>query len=204
MRTGAERAARRRRVGVGAVVAISATLFSGCGLGGLQEQSYHEADPAFVMRVLPTRPGLTPTGPERTIGIAEYPRAVLGRDDPALTAGLPGAGFRSAATRDWTGPNGALLSATAALWDDGTAAGSLGGAAARAVVPNGDAWTPAGYGGAQGYRAANARALSVIVGRVSLFVRTEGPVDDSAVLRTIDLMRQAAAGEDREGTSSNG
>ena len=44
-----------------------------------------------------------------------------------------------------------------------------------------------------------ARALSVVIGKVSLFVRAEGPVDDEAVLRTIDLMRKAAAKDDLRG-----
>lgn len=186
------------------LVAVLALIAPGCGAGGLLEQRSLEANPAFIVRVLPARPGLDVAGPEREVGAGGYARAVLGRDDAALATSLSEAGLREAATRTWTGPGGAVLVATAGLWDDGQAANAIGGEAVRAVVPGGSAWTPAEYGGSQGSRSADSRALSVIVGRVSLFVRAQGPVDDQTVLRTIDLMRQAAAGEDRKGTSSVG
>ena len=86
-----------------------------------------------------------------------------------------------------------------ALWEDGDAASAIGGEMARAAVPDGSAWTPSGYSGSQGFRAGDARALSVVIGRVSLFVRAEGPIGDDAVLRTVDLMRKAAARQDLEG-----
>ena len=122
--------------------------------------------------------------------------------EPATS--LKQAGFLRGATREWTGLKGASLVAVVGLWDDGSAAASLGGDAADAVVPGGTPWTPSQYGGSQGSRADTARALSVVVGRVSLFLRATGTVDDAAVLRQMDLMFQTASGMDRRGTSSNG
>jgi len=60
------------------------------------------------------------------------------------------------------------------------------------------------YGASRGYRSEDARALSVVIGRVWLFVRAEGPVGDDAVLRTIQLMRKAAAQQDERGSGPDG
>ncbi|MGB1526020.1 MAG: hypothetical protein ACPG9N_00395 [Miltoncostaeaceae bacterium] len=43
-----------------------------------------------------------------------------------------------------------------------------------------------------------------MIGRVWLFVRAEGPVDDDAVLRTVELMRKAAAQQDERGSAPDG
>lgn len=179
-------------------LAAAALAVSGCA-AGVDAQRAREADPVFVVRILPTRPGLIPLGPTRTIDRAAYARAVLGHDDPALTANLAEAGLQRAAVREWTGPGGARLVAVAGLWDDGSAAVALNGEAAENDVPGPDAtpWTPSDFGGSRGARSPRERALSMVVGKASLFVRAEGPVTDAMVIRTIDLMQQAAAAEDR-------
>jgi len=187
-----------------ALAATCALVLTGCSLGGQQEQQTHVAEPATVVSVLPARPGLTPAGPIRAVDAQGFTTALLGHPDSTLTTNLEQAGFLRGATREWTGPKGASLVAVVGLWDDGSAAASLGGDAADASAPGGTPWTPSQYGGSQGARADNARALSVVVGRVSLFLRATGPVDDTAVLRQMDLMFQTASGMDRQGTSSNG
>ncbi len=187
-----------------ALAATCALVLTGCSLGGQQEQQTRVAEPATVVSVLPTRPGLTPAGPVRAVDAKGFTTALLGHPDSTLTTNLEQAGFLRGATREWTGPKGASLVAVVGLWDDGSAAASLGGDAADAVAPGGTPWTPSQYGGSQGARADNARALSVVVGRVSLFLRATGPVDDTAVMRQMDLMFQTASGMDRQGTSSNG
>ena len=179
-------------------------LLAGCSGGGVAAQDSVEADPAFIVRVLPTRPGLDIAGPAVTTGSGEYDRATLGKSIPGLAAGARDGGLRSAATRTWTGPNGARLVAVASLWDDSEPARSIGGQVAKAAVPDGTPWTPTQYGGSQGFRSANARSLNVVVGKVSLLVIAEGPVDDEAVLRTVDLMRKSTTGEDLEGQVSGG
>ena len=187
-----------------ALAATCGIVLTGCSLGGQQEQQTLVAEPATIVSVLPTRPGLTPAGPIRAVDAQGFTAALLGRPDSALTTSLKQAGFLRGATREWTGLKGASLVAVVGLWDDGSAAASLGGAVAGAVVPGGTPWTPSQYGGSQGARADTARALSVVVGRVSLFLRATGTVDDAAVLRQMDLMFQTASGMDRRGTSSNG
>ena len=177
---------------------------TGCGAGGLQEQQDLEADPAFVVRMLPTRPGLTPDGGTITSGSDGFDATALGQDVPELAKSTKDAGLRTAAVRRWTGPGGAQLVAIAGLWDDGEAASAIGGELARAAVPGGEAWTPSNYGGSQGFRSADARALSVVLGKVSLFVRASGPVNDKALLRTIELMRKAAAQQDLQGSGPDG
>jgi len=186
-----------------ALAATCGIVLTGCSLGGQQEQQTLVAEPATIVSALPARPGLTPAGPIRAVDAQGFTAALLGRPDSALTTSLKQAGFLRGATREWTGLNGASLVAVVGLWDDGRAA-SLGGDAAGAVVPGGTPWTPSQYGGSQGSRADTARALSVVVGRVSLFLRATGTVDDAAVLRQMDLMFQTASGMDRRGTSSNG
>ncbi len=189
---------------VGGLLAAFVVVLAGCGVGGLAEQSSLAADPAFIVRVLPTRPGLDIAGPGTTTGPDGIDQAALGRSIPALGTSAREAGLREVAAREWTGPGGARLVAVVGLWDDGEVASAIGGEMAREAGPGGRAWTPAQFGGSQGYRSDTARALSVVIGRVSLFVRAEGPVDDAAVLRTIDLMRKAAAQQDQEGTGTRG
>ena len=184
-----------------ALLAVSVGMVAGCGAGGRVQQESLEADPAFVLRVLPTRPGLDIAGPERSPGPGGIDRAALDESIPDLVASARDAGLRTLSVREWTGPDGARLVAVAGLWDDGDAAGAIGGEIARKVVPDGSAWTPVEYGASRGYRSEDARALSVVIGRVWLFVRAEGPVDDDAVLRTVELMRKAAAQQDERGSA---
>lgn len=186
-----------------AVVGIAVGL-AGCGVGGRAEQQNLEADPAFVVRVLPTRPGLDIAGPERVLGADGYDRAALGSSVPALATSAREGGLRAVAVREWTGPRGARLRAVAGLWDDSEPAQAIGGQVARRLVPGGAAWTPAQFGASQGYRSDDRRALNVVVGKVSLFVLATGPVDDEAVLRTVELMRKAAAREDQRGSADGG
>jgi len=194
----------RLRAGLAAALVVLATILAGCGVGGRAEQQNLEADPAFVVRVLPTRPGLEIAGPERSVGSQGFDRATLGRAEPALADSAREAGLRDAAVREWTGPDGARLVAVAGLWDDSEPAQAIGGEVARAAVPGGAAWTPAQFGASQGYRSADRRALNVVVGKVSLFVLAEGPIGDDAVLRTVELMRKAAAQQDERGRATGG
>lgn len=196
---------RLRLRGVLAVALAAAALgLAGCGVGGRAEQQNLEADPAFVVRVLPTRPGLDIAGPERVLGRDGFDRAALDRSVPALATSAREAGLRDVAVREWTGPNGASLRAVAGLWDDSEPAQAIGGEVARTLVPGGAAWNPAQFGASQGYRSADRRALNVVVGKVSLLVLATGPVDDDAVLRTVELMRKAAAQEDERGSAAGG
>ncbi|MFM8828233.1 MAG: hypothetical protein ACKOGE_02990 [Actinomycetota bacterium] len=179
-------------------------LLAGCAGGGVAAQDSVEADPAFVVRVLPTRPGLDIAGPEVKTGPDEFDRATLGQAIPGLAKGAKDGGLRAAATRTWTGPDGARLVAVASLWDDSEPARAIGGQVAKAAVPGGTPWTPRQYGGSQGYRSDTARSLSVVAGKLSLLVIAAGPLDDEAVLRTVDLMRKATTGDDLEGQVSGG
>lgn len=193
-----------RWLALGAAAAIASLTLTGCSLGGEQAQQVHEAEPGTIVRVLPSRPGLTPDGPPASVDAAGFATALLGHPDADLTASLERAGFRRGATRSWSGANGAALTAVVGLWDDGEPADSIDGDAVNAVVPGGAAWTPSEFGGSQGSHAGTARALSVVVGHVSLFIRATGPVDDATLLRQMDLMYQVAAGQDRAGSSSGG
>jgi hypothetical protein len=187
-----------------ALVAASAFAFAGCSLGGEQAGQTHVADPAAVVAVLPARPGLTSTGPVTTLDAAGFTRALIGHPDDTLTQTLSSGGFQRGASRTWSGANGASLTAVVGLWNDGDPAQTLGGDAASAVVPGGASWMPSEFSGSQGSRSATARALNVVDGQVSLFLRATGPVNDATVLRQMSLMKQAEAGRDRRGTGSNG
>ena len=187
-----------------ALLAACALAFSGCSLGGEQAEQTHEAEPAQVVAVLPSRPGLTPAGPVTPLDAAAFTTAILGRPDAELTGTLTDGGFRRGAARTWTGANGATLTAVVGLWGDGDPAQAIGGDAAAAVVPGGTVWMPSEFRGSNGRRSADARALNVVIGQVSLYLRATGPVDDAAVLRQMYLMYQTAAGRDRQGTGANG
>ena len=187
-----------------ALVAACALAFSGCSLGSEQAEQTHEAEPAQVIAVLPRRPGLSPAGPVKGLDAAGFTEALIGRPDADLTSTLTDGGFRRGASRTWTGANGAQLTAVAGLWGDGDPAQTIGSDAAAVIVPGGAVWMPEEFRGSSGRRAAGARALNVVIGEVSLYLRASGPVDDAAVLRQMALMYQAAAGRDRQGTSSNG
>jgi len=187
-----------------ALVAASAFAFAGCSLGGEQAGQTHVADPAAVVAVLPARPGLTSTGPVTTLDAAGFTQALIGHPDATLTQTLSSGGFQRGASRTWRGANGASLTAVVGLWNDGDPAQTLGGDAANAVVPGGASWMPSEFSGSQGSRSATARALNVVDGQVSLFLRATGPVNDATVLRQMSLMKQAEAGRDRRGTGSNG
>lgn len=187
-----------------ALVAACVVAFSGCSLGGEQAEQTHEAEPAQIIAVLPSRPGLAPAGPVKGLDAAAFTEALLGHPDADLTTTLTDGGFRRGASRTWTGANGASLTAVAGLWGDGDPAQTIGTDATAAVVPGGAVWMPEEFSGSNGRRAADARALNVVIGQVSLYLRATGPVDDAAVLRQMYLMYQAAAGRDRQGTSSNG
>ncbi len=190
---------------VALVAAIAAVPFvAGCGLGGAPDQADLGTNPAFVVRVLPTRPGLEIAGPETATGPGEFDRATLGTSVPALAASARDGGLRAAATRRWTGPDGAGLVAVASLWDDNEPARSIGGQVAREAVPDGTPWTPSQYPGSQGYRSATARALNVVTGNTALLVIARGPVDDAAVLRTVELMQKASNREDTQGAVDGG
>jgi hypothetical protein len=196
VRSATRPSAIEHRLRAGAAALVLATALSGCGAGGRAEQLNLEADPASVVQVLPTRPGLSPAGRARELDPAGFAMAALGRPEPALARSARGAGLRKAAVRRWTGPDGARLTVVVGLWDDGEAANAIGGEITTALVPDGTAWTPRGLGAAQGRRTDNARALNSVIGRVSLLVSARGPVDDAQVLRTTDLLRKTAGRRD--------
>ena len=187
-----------------ALVVVGVLAFSGCSIGGEQAEQTHQAEPAQVVDVLPSRPGLSPAGPVKGLDAAGFTTALLGHPDADLTSTLQQGGFVRGASRTWTGPNAASLTAVVGLWDDGDPAQTIGSDAAAAAVPNGAVWMPEEFSGSDGRRAANTRALNVVIGQVSLYLRASGPVDDAMVLRQMALMYQAAAGRNLQGTNSNG
>lgn len=198
------RSAVMRWFSLTALVAACALVFSGCAAGGGQAQQQHVAEPATIISVLPSRPGLSPATPVKGLNAAQYTTALLGHPDADLTRTLERGGFQRGASRTWTGADGAELTALAALWGDGDPAQVIGGDAADALVEGGSVWMPTEFPGSQGRRSTDARALNVVIGKVSLFLRASGPVDDAAVLRQMYLMYQPAAGRDRRGTGADG
>ena len=68
------------------------------------------------------------------VDAAGFAQALVGHPNAGLASTLPDAGFRRGATRTWSGPGGASLTAVVGLWDDGEPASAIGGQAVDAVA----------------------------------------------------------------------
>ena len=82
-----------------ALVVVGVLAFSGCSIGGEQAEQTHQAEPAQVVDVLPSRPGLSPAGPVKGLDAAGFTTALLGHPDADLTSTLQQGGFVRGASR---------------------------------------------------------------------------------------------------------
>ena len=83
------------------------------------------------------------------------------------------------------------------VWDSHLTAIGVGGDIASMLAEDGgSAWTPEDASGSRGARIDSGgrqeMRLSYGVGRNSLYVRSEGPVDPDVVIRTLNRMRKVA------------
>jgi hypothetical protein len=108
-------------------------------------------------------------------------------------------GFAGGAMRTWSGPDGARVLAVVSRWPDHETATRIGGGAVNQIAeqPGVAAWTPQELAGARGARSTAqgpgaVRVLSLAVDDLSLLVRSDGPIGDDVIIRTMDLLTRRA------------
>ncbi len=172
---------------------VLALLVSGCGAVTAEETSTR-VDLAALVRILPTPPGLDQSSQVATVDAAALQKTFAGVAKPEAAKVYEEIGFAGGAMRTWSGPNGARVWAVVSRWPDHQTATNVGGGAVqRAAETAGlSAWTPTAISGARGARSDIVRVLSVAVADLSLVVRTDGPVPDTVIVRTMDLLTRPA------------
>jgi hypothetical protein len=177
--------------------AALAIVLAGCGSASDQGPRPQDVNPARLVSILPTPAGLRLAPPGRPAGAAAIQAALAGHPDAGAASRFGDLGLQRGSVRRWSGPGGARLVAVVSVWDDHFAATSVGGNSAEIPLgtPGAHAWTPVQIGGSRGSEVGPpgppSRALSYAVGPTSLFVRSEGPVSEATVVRTMQRLMSA-------------
>lgn len=182
------------------IVLLAALLLSGCGTTGGTRTVARDLNLNEVLRVQPTPKGLAQSTTVRRADAAVIQEAFAdGRRDAAAADRFRSIGFESGAIRTWTAPTGATFTMVASRWGDHMTAVNVGGGAAeaQALARGAVAWTPSNLRSARGTRSRPddppSAALSMAVGEVNLFVRAEGPIDEAAVVRSLELLAKTVS-----------
>lgn len=177
-----------------ALLVVLMALLAGCGAGSLSVPPT-DIDPAAVVRILPTPPGLDQSTDVTTVDAADLQATLAGVAKAESAKVYEDIGFGGGAKRTWSGPNDARVLVVVSRWPDHETATRVGGGAVQqlAETTGAAAWTPEQLAGARGARSAEQgpaaiRVLSLAVADVSLLVRGDGPVTDAAIIRTMDLL----------------
>lgn len=182
------------------MIAVTALLaLSGCGPTGPGEAGGDDVDPVATLTVLPTPPGMS-GAPARAANAGELQRAFTGAPDPELAAKLTERGLKAAAVRSWTGPDGGELVSAISVWNSHLMATGIGGQVAERLLaqPDAKAWTPASLGGTRGARIDRSngeRRLSFAIGPNNIYVRSVGPVDERALVKTVQWLSDVVEAE---------
>lgn len=184
------------------IAAVLAAVLALAGCNTTENTERPAADPARLVRVLPTPDGLSDARLVEDADAAAVQAALSGRSDAGDAGELAGA-LQEGAVREWAGPGGRELVVVATVWDDHmTAANVTAGAAELPLreVPGARAWTPRDLSSSRGARAGDAddglRTLSLAVGPNGLYVRSAGLPEDVAVTtmrRLAQVLRGTAA-----------
>lgn len=180
-----------------ASIIAALALVSGCGTSG-DDTPTSGVDLTELVGVLPTPAGLDQSSDVRRAQAADVQAALAGVARAESAEAFESRGFAEGAIRRWAGPAGATFTVVTSRWPDHVTASAVGGGAVNLPldrdIPGATPWNPSEVRGARGARigppSAPARLLAVAVGDVSLFARADGPVDDAAVVRTMDLLRR--------------
>jgi hypothetical protein len=149
--------------------------------------------------VLPS-PGLLRGGPAAAAVADALQVALTGTPDPELADRVRGRAPEAAAVRSWSGPDGQELVAVASVWGSHLVATGVGAGAAEDLLDQrgARAWTPRDAPGSRGARVdapgREARRLAFAVGPNSVYVRSEGPVPDDVVAKTVRRLVQTLEG----------
>ncbi len=180
-----------RRTITALLLPLLAVVLAGCSRD--QPSATDDVDLVQTLRILPTPPGLDLSEDARAGDLATVRSTFTGGMDipKNATEQYADLGLRESAIRTWRGPDGARLVVLATRWPNHMTASNTGAGAAD-VLPlrsGASAWTPTEIRGARGSRHETPRgrtaSLSLAVESVNLFVRSEGPVADADVVRTL-------------------
>ena len=168
---------------------VVAALLAGCGADSLSRPATN-IDPAEVVKILPTPPGLDQSTAVTTVDAAELQATLAGVAKAESARVYEEIGFGGGAMRTWSGPDGARVLVVVSRWRDHQTATNVGGGAVQRIVETSGAaaWTPEEIAGARGARSPEVKVLSFAVADVSLLVRADGPVSDPVLVRTMDLL----------------
>lgn len=154
-----------------------------------------EIDPAGVLEILPTPPGLDQSNDVTKVDAAKLQTILAGVTSAEAAKVYEDIGFHDGAIRTWSGPDGTRLLVTISRWPDRQTATNVGGGVVNRILDTTStaAWTPKELPGARGARPrtpgpAAVRVLSLAVADVSLLVRGEGSLTDQIMIRTMDLL----------------
>jgi hypothetical protein len=178
-------------------VLLAVLALGGCA-GDSEPDNTDSVNLTRLVTILPTQPGLDQASSDIRSVDATTLENILARREGVASKGYEQIGFREAAIRTWTGPDGGAMLVAVSRWPDHQVATSVGGGAAVEPLDkeNARAWNPREISGARGARSDTSRVLAMAIGDISLVVRADGPVTDAAVVRTLDLVSrpvQAAA-----------
>lgn len=168
---------------------VVAALLVGCGATTLSIAPT-SIDPAGVVKILPTPPGLDQSTAVTTVDAAELQATLAGVAKAESARVYEEIGFDGGAMRTWSGPGGARVFVVVSRWRDHQTAINVGGGAVQRIAETSGAaaWTPEELAGARGARSPEVKVLSFAVADLSLLVRADGPVPDAVLVRTMDLL----------------
>jgi hypothetical protein len=175
---------------VPAALVAAALACAACGPSGPVEAGGEAADPVALLTVLPS-PGALRGEPAAAATPEQLQEALTGAPDPALAERVRERAPKAAAVRTWTGPRGQELVAVASVWGSHLIATGIGADASEMLLdePGARAWTPGDAPGGRGARVdapgREARRLAFAVGPNSVYVRSQGPVPDDVVAKTV-------------------
>jgi hypothetical protein len=183
------------------ILVLVAIVAAGCGPSSPTEAGGPDADPIYLLNVLPSPDDLRGP-PVTTVDPGTLLETLTGTADPDLAARLTDRGLKTAAVRTWTTPAGGEMQAAVSVWRSHLVATGIGSDASARLADEGGAgaWTPSEVPGSRGARIDGAhpeRRLAYAVGPNSLFVRSTGDVPEDAVIRT--MHRLIVTQEGRQG-----
>jgi hypothetical protein len=178
---------------------MAVVVLAGCGPLDATGSGGTEVDPIKVLGILPSPDDLR--GQPATVADAtQLQDGFTGDRDPRVATRIAQLKPPAAAVRTWTASGGRTLVAVVSVWDSHLTAVGVGGDVATMLTDRGGAaWTPDNARGSRGARVGTngdqEMRLSYAVGRNSLYVRSEGPVDPDVLVRTLNRLEKVVEAE---------
>jgi hypothetical protein len=172
-----------------AILVLVGIVAAGCGPSSPTEAGGPDADPIYLLNVLPSPDDLRGP-PVAQVDPGTLLETLTGTADAELAARLTDRGLKTAAVRTWTAPGGGQLQAAVSVWRSHLVATGIGSDASARLADEdgGGAWTPSEVPGSRGARIDGAhpeRRLAYALGPNSFFVRSTGDVAEDVVIRTM-------------------